>query len=219
MVLATVTAISFSISVLALRELRASRLSANSEPAIVSAEAGAETAIFYRLRGLNSYTNSCPNTVSENLGTGTSFKICNQYYDSPYIFGTSDTNNEVVILNDPANPSNAASGYTSFSVYATSSTNFISLLRLDIYDLDNPGLGPESQPLVTVGNSRTIVLDPAKSYAVFLAPVSPPSGSVSGYIRGFISASEVGIPSKNTKLTSTGSRATLLRKIQIELKK
>jgi len=224
MVLASVSAISFAVSIFSLRELRASRQQAYSEPAIVSAEAGAETTLFFRMRKLASFNTNCPDSSSALLPSGQSgFSSCNQFYDDPYIFGTHHDSNEMVILNDPSNPSSMSAGYQRMMVTATSSVNSINLMRLDIYDMDDPASGPLfPQPTVTVGGATVNVnLNPAKSYAVILVPLpTGVPGSVSGYIRGMNASGLVmGIPSKSPTISSTGSRQGLLRKLEVLLKR
>lgn len=223
MILSLTTAVSFTLSALTLRELRASRQLAYSEPAIVSAEAGAETAMFFRIRKLPTYTNACPALSSQNLPSGaTSFGFCNDYYDNPYIFGTSFSQNEVVLLFDPVDSTNQAAGYASITVTATSSTNFVNQMQIRAYDVNQSGAEScGSNPVCTtfsVPGNGTVNLDSAKSYAVFLAPVT--SGGVSGFITGRDSGgSVIGVPSKSPVIESTGYKSTVLRKLEVILKR
>ncbi|MBI4053806.1 MAG: hypothetical protein HY397_00575 [Candidatus Doudnabacteria bacterium] len=222
MVLAAVTAITFALSTLTLKEIRASRQLAQSEPAILSAEAGAETALFFRIRELTTYNNVCPTLVTQVLPSGSSnFSFCNQLYDNPYIFATDSANNEVVLLFDPLNPANPSAGYGSITVNATSSTAFVPSIQLRIYDLDLAA-SPDvcsSNPICTtvaIPGSAAVPLNPSKSYAIFLIPTSP--GTAGGVIQGFDgSGGSLGIPSKNPKVSSTGAKANLLRKLQVIL--
>lgn len=224
-ILASVAVISFTVSILALRELKAARQQAYSEPAIVSAEAGAETALFFSVRGIPGISPVCPGSYSENQTQGDAgFNVCNLYYDDPYFFNTSSSQNEVVLLNDPANLANTVAGYQRIDVTATSSTNYISSVQLNIYDLDHPeqGIVITPEPIVNVGGALvSVTLDPNKSYAVFLVP-KPDwiSGTASGFIKGYNSSGvSKGVPSKNPKVESTGSKQTLLRKLQVIFKR
>ena len=221
MILSLTTAVSFAMAALTLREIQSSRQLANSEPAIVSAEAGAETAMFFRIRKLPTYTNACPALSSQTFPSGsTSFGFCNDYYDNPYIFGTSSSQNEVVLLYDPVNGTNQAAGYTSISVTATSTTNFVNQMQLKAYDVNEssvPSCG--TNPVCStfsVPGTGSISLDPAKSYAIFLVPVT--SGGVSGFITGRDAGGNIiGLPSKSPRISSTGYKSTILRKLEVIL--
>lgn len=221
MILSLTTAVSFALSALTLREIQSSRQLANSEPAIVSAEAGAETAMFFRIRKLPTYTNPCPSLNSQTLPSGgTGFGFCNEFYDNPYIFGTSSGQNEVVLLYDPTNETNQAAGYSAISVTATSTTNFVNQMQLRAYDVNQTssetcGTNPSCSTISAPGTG-SINLDPGKSYAIFLVPVT--SGGVSGFATGRDSVGNViGIPSKSPRISSTGYKSTILRKLEVIL--
>lgn len=221
LILSLTTAVSFALGALTLREIKSSRQLANSEPAIVSAEAGAETAMFFRIRKMSSFTNSCPTLNTQTFPAGTtSFSVCNDYYDNPYIFGTNSASNEVVLLFDPTNAANQAAGYVSINLTATSTTNFVNQMQVRAYDVNQAsGQSCGTNPVCTtlsVPGGGTLGLDPSKSYAIFLVPVT--AGNVSGFITGRDSAGNaIGIPSKSPKISSTGSKSTILRKLQVIL--
>lgn len=222
-ILSLTTVISFAMSALALREIRSSRQLAYSEPAIISAEAGAETAMFFRIRKLPTYSIACPASSSQTLPLGTtSYGFCNDYYDNPYIFGTSSTQNEVVLFYDPINAANQAAGYSSLSVTATSTTNFVNQMQLKAYDVNlagsaTCGVNPTCTTFAVPGTG-TIALNPSKTYAVFLAPIT--AGGVSGYLTGTDSSGNViGVPSKSPSILSTGYKSTVLRKLEVILRR
>jgi hypothetical protein len=223
MVLALVTAVSFSISALALREIQLSRQLANSEPAIISAEAGAETAMFFRIRKLPTYTTACPNVNTQTLSSGTTFfSFCSDYYDNPYIFHTFTTNNEVILLFDPINNTNQAAGYSALDITATSTVGGVNLMQVKAYDINQPsGQNCGTNPVCStfsVPGTGSINLNPNKSYAVFLVPVT--SGEVGGYLTGRDAGNNIiGVPSKSPRLSSTGYKSSVLRKLEVILKR
>ncbi len=213
-VLAAVSAISFSVAALVLREIRSSRILSQSEPSLIAAEGGAETALFFRIRGLNSYTNQCPSGHTGSLG-GAGFTVCNDYYDTPYFFSTSSTTNEVLLLNDPANPANSAAGYSSLSITATSGS--ASVLQIRAYDLNSNNPVAIQTSLIVPGNVTLSGLNPNASYAVFLVPQSGsnPNPIANGSAIG--NGGSKGIPSKNPSIISTGTRNTLIRRLEVQL--
>lgn len=214
LILAAVSAISFSVGTLVLRELKSSRQLSQSEPVIVSAEAGAETALFFRMRKLaDQYVSSCPSSDQGTLSNGSTYSVCNDYYDNPYIFETHSSDPEVVLLIDPSDPNNVAAGYSSLTINATSSSpGVIAQLIVEAYDLSATST-IAAWGTISIPGSTTLDLDPQKSYAVFLRPAS--SGSVSGSMTG--NSGTKGIPSKTPTITSAGSNSALVRKLKIFL--
>lgn len=217
-ILASVSVISFSLGGLVLREISSSRQLAQSEPVIISAEAGGESALFFRIRKLSAYSQICPAASQQTLSSGAQFAVCSDLYDNPYIFATSFDKVEVVVLDKPEDPGNPAADYGSVTITATSGTAV--LLKAEAFDLNSPS-APPLTATIGVPGSGTLSLDPAKSYALFLYPCgSPPcsSGNVSGSITGTASdGSPKGIPSKSPTIESTGSRGELIRKLEIFL--
>ncbi|OGE80369.1 MAG: hypothetical protein A2826_02845 [Candidatus Doudnabacteria bacterium RIFCSPHIGHO2_01_FULL_43_23] len=223
LVLASVTVVSFSIGALTLRELRASRQLSLSEPAINSAEAAAETALFFRLREINQLASTCPTLISGSLSTGSNYEFCSNLYDDPYYFNTASDNVRVVLLYNPADNTNPAAGYTSITITATSGTavNF----DVDAYDINAPGDLPK-HTVVTVDGTAPLSpvvlggLDSNKSYAVFLDPGGS-SLTANGTVNG-TTGSITGIPSESPSIEATGIVDTglvqdLRRKLEIFL--
>ena len=239
LVLASVTVVSFSIGALTLRELRASRQLSLSEPAINSAESGGETALFFRLRGINQLATTCPALSTGTLPSGADYEFCSNLYDDPFDFETSFSDTDVVLLYNPADSTDPAAGYSSVVIDAISGSGTLQM-RAYAYDLEDPNSCPANSGIIIVpGNGSIPVLDPGKSYAVFLFPCGSPggipescggsggtpsclSGTVTGTIDGTTSGGIDGIPSESptietTGVVDTGLAEDLRRKIQIFL--
>lgn len=224
-VLASVSILSFSVATLVLKEIKSSRRLINSEPAIIAAEAGGETVLYFRVRDLAQYNEPCPTSVTQSLPTGgtyaSSVQTCTDYYDDPYYFLTASQGyldgNEAVLLNDPTDDSNPAAGYTSVRMQAVSGTNGATLVTMSVYDLNDPDAGPVSTLTGAVGGSAvSAALDPAKSYVVFLDPGGS-NRTASGTIT--ITGTPPGVPSKNPAINATGSRNDLERKLEVRFRK
>jgi hypothetical protein len=235
MVLSIVSILSFSLGALVLREIKVSRQMAKSEPAIVAAEAGAETALFYRIRNLRGVGPSemfvgCSDINPGTTGTigSSSFEFCSKYYDNPYIFGTHGTHLEVVVLYNPENPTNPAAGYTSIYITATSSSPTTNILRADAWDLSTATV--TASTLIAVGSGGSLSgLSANTSYGVFLYPCNTPplpathvvcnadtrvSGSITVNAGGGPTA---GIPAKYPRILSKGVRDNLIRQLEVKL--
>ncbi|OGE88582.1 MAG: hypothetical protein A2722_03120 [Candidatus Doudnabacteria bacterium RIFCSPHIGHO2_01_FULL_50_11] len=227
MILAAVAAISFSLGALVIREVKSSRYLSQSEPAVSSAETGAEAALFFRIRQLNSYNAGCPTTNQGSLPGGSSYAVCSNFYDNPYIFATSSTTYDVLILDDPANPASTAGGYSSLFLIATSGS--ASTVRADAYDMDSSNPTAITTILNVPGSATLSGLDPAKRYVVFLVPTPPSLGFPNptaggcavgnGSISNCSQAGSKGIPSHFPKISSSGSEASLIRRLEVQLRR
>jgi hypothetical protein len=115
MILAAISAIVFSISVIALNEVKTSSDEINSEPAITGAEAMAEQMLYDNIRGLNS---SCTGTpLNESLpssGVSTTF-INSYYYPGTYIATVAANSSQSLYLYNPCLPGSDPD-YTDISV-------------------------------------------------------------------------------------------------------
>lgn len=215
MILATTSLLSFSIGTLVLRELKSSRQFSQSEPAYGSAEAGAETGLFFHIRKLDEYNEICPSTDSGTLSSGSGFEICSNLYDDPFYFNTTTDNVKAILLFNPLDQSDPAAGYSQISITATSGTAVV--LTASAYNLDDP---EEEAITVSVGvgggPSTLSGLDPNKSYAVFLDPGGI-SLSANGSVTGITGGGATGIPSETPTLESTGNKNNLLRKLRVKL--
>lgn len=225
-ILSATTVITFSIGALALREIVASRQLIKSEPAIVSAEAGAETALYFQLRKIYSaeVTTSCPTLKTLTLPSGATVQVCSNYFDNPYIFTSTSEEVETVLLYDPTDLSSVAAGYTSLYVVANSGSAGVTQMLVDVRDTSNPSVAASLWPVAVPGSVTVSGLDAGKSYAVFLYPCGSPAGSpptcssgntVSGSVTG--NGGTKGIPSKNPSLESTGVFGDMLRKLRVQL--
>jgi len=233
LILAAVSALSFSLGALAIREIKSSRQLLHSEPALTAAEAGGETALFFRTRGLDQYKEVCPTTTSGNLSSGSaSFEVCSDLYDDPFNFSTAYNDIDVVILDNPLDTSDPRAGYSSVTISPTAGT--ATVIRAFAYDLANPSVCPvDSFPISVPGTGTLSGLDPNKSYAVFIYPCgdtaceagkpkipSCASGTASGTMTGVANIgadSFNGIPSESPKINSTGRKNNLLRRLELLL--
>jgi len=236
MILSSVAIISFSLGSLAIREIRASRIASQSEPAIVAAEAGGEKLLFFRMRGLTDFAALCPSLNSDSYPAGSSYEACNDLYDDPYYFQSYDDNVSVVLLNNPIDPNSSIAGYSNITINATTSDNTI-LMRAYAFNLDNLNECPRDSGIFSsnpgTGNFSSQPLDPNKRYAVFLYPCANPgeppqcnpavttlpacTGNevVRGSITGSTSLGATGIPSENPKIQSSGAKSSLIRKLEV----
>jgi len=115
MILAAVSAIVFSISVIALNEVKTSADEINSEPAITGAEGMAEQMLYDNIRGLNTSCTGTPqNETLSSSGVTTSF-VNSYYYPGTYITTVAANSSQSLYLYDPCLPG-AAPNYTSLSV-------------------------------------------------------------------------------------------------------
>lgn len=209
-ILTAVVAVSFSLGSLVIREIRSSRYLSQSEPTILTAEAGAETGLFFRLRKISTVNKECGTAVdSESLaGIGSRFEVCSDFYDKPYYFTTQPGAVEVVMLINPTDET-LAGGYDSIVIGIDPGVS-ASSLDIRAYNLDDP---TETVTVSGIIGDEVILggLYLTKSYAVFLVPTG---GEATGFIwdRDYVR----GIPSKNPKTFSTGKKGDLIRKLQVQ---
>jgi hypothetical protein len=122
LILSAVSAIVFSISVIALNEVKTSADEINSEPAITGAEAMSEQMLYDNIRGLNSACTGTPLTETlPSSGVTTTF-VNSYYYPGTYITSVAASSSQVLYLYDPCLPG-AAANYTSLSVQLGPSGN------------------------------------------------------------------------------------------------
>jgi hypothetical protein len=210
--LASVTFISFSISTMLLREITATRLILQSEPAISGANSGGELALFRLLRGAGSVGSSGSLPQS-----GANYQVEPQLYDNPYIFTVAADHTASAGLYDAENPNNKAADYGSFTI-----TNYgpgvSKPIKIRVVSWGEPDTEICSQNL-GIGQSFTCsgLNRPDDRYLITIENTSH-SGSASGEIRAFDDAGQAkGVPSDSPGMKVTGQSGTVIRKIQINL--
>jgi hypothetical protein len=218
MILAAISAIVFSISVIALNEVKTSSDEINSEPAITGAEAMAEQMLYDNIRGLNSSCTGTPlNETLPSSGVATTF-VNSYYYPGTYITSVAANSSQVLYLYDPCLPG-AAANYTSLSVQmgATGNGN----VAVCSWNLSNCQASPDIAGYsLSAGQDTTNVTGgptPLNSNAQYQIILTNTTGSPESFGLTTTSTSPsviTGIPAPIVTIITTGSLGGVTRKLQ-----
>ncbi len=210
--LAVTTFISFSISVIVVREIKGARLVLQTEPAISGANDGGEIGLYQYTRetGFTTLTGSLPQS-------GVDYEITTQLFDDPYVISASTVHPTRVSLYDPVDPDNQVADYGSVTVKNTGSTNPLKFTVYSWSDPTNP-VCPES-PAISNGSSRTC-LNLTAADDRYVVDIDTTSGA--GTIRAEITATSnsgvsKGIPTASPVIEVIGKHLEVQRKIEINL--
>ena len=207
LILSAITAIVFSISTIALNEIRTNADLTKTEPVIRADEGIAEDSLFRQLRGFSTLPAcSSPSTTSLN---SVNVSICaGAYFDNPYTFDLVASQRRDFYLVNPTNQS-AAPGYTSASVTMTGGST-ANVYLCDISVVDCPSTPSSSKALNTTSSTTwSSNLDPSTKYQLI---VINGAGSVGSFA---ITTAPNGLPSGTTTIDATGSKQSVTRKIQV----
>lgn len=213
--LSAVTFVSFSLSTVALRELKSARLVTNAEPAFAGANAGGETGLYRLQRGAGSISSS-NQSLSQSSAT---YDIIADLLDDPYLYTVAGGQTLNVGLYDPENTNNQDLLYRSVRV-----ANQVNPIRVTVASWFNPNNPVCNNINVPPGGALTCTLvGPDYRYLVTLVNLGAgtSNGTVqafdgSGILTGPLSAVPAGIPSDKPSIEITGKSGEVRRKIQIK---
>lgn len=210
--MASVTFISFSISTLLLREIMATRLVLQTEPAISGANSGGEVALFRLLRGAGNV-----GTTGTLAQSNVNFQVDPRLYDIPYTFSIPAGGTLTIALYDAENPDNLAAGYGYLRVINNASQQS----RPINFQVVSWGEPDETICSKNLGTSQEYVCTAlTRSDDRYLITIQNTSGS--GTATGAIHAysedgQEKGVPSSSPDMRVTGQSGNAVRKIEINL--
>lgn len=219
MIMASLSAIVFSISAIALNEVRTASNEANSEPAITGAEGVAEEQLFQDVRGVNT---TCASSGYENFGlSGVHVTYVNSYYYAgAYNFGIPSGGEQDFYIYNPC-IRNGPPGYTSITVQlqngsvANATVDLCSWNNQDC--ANNPDLG---QAVLSPGGSVTFPssqIDPSTQYVI---AIQYGNSAFAGNLSIQTTATDpqiTGIPAADVTIITTGSKGGTTRKLQTQL--
>ncbi len=219
MIMAALSAIVFSISAIALNEVRTSKSESGSEPAITAAQGEAEEQLFTNVRGLNTSCASAGSEVFSSSGANTSFTT-SYYYNGAYNFSIPSGGEQDFYLYNPCNQA-LAPGYTSVTIQEQSTSVGTATVHLCSWTntdcKDNGDLASQSlSPGGSVSFGRGTISTNTQYVISVIYSVSSSSGvfSISAASRNTL---QNGIPSNQVTIITTGSKDGTTRKLQTEV--
>jgi len=210
MILAAVSAVVFSISVIALNEVKTSADEINSEPAITGAEALAEDMLYTNIRGLATSCSGNPQSATlPESGVATTFEN-SYYYPGTYNVSVPANSNLPLYLYNPCSPG-ATPYYTSVTVQLGSGSGSVSVCT---WNNSNCQASPDVDGYqLSAGNSSTTDLSDMIQYQIILSNTSNSSESF-GLTTTSDNSAVTGIPAPNITIITTGSLGGVTRKLQ-----
>ena len=208
--LAVTTFISFSLSVIVVREIKGARLVLQTEPAISGANAGGEVGLYQYTRqtGFTTLSGSLPQS-------GVDYEIKTELFDDPYLVN-SNTEPAKVSLYDPVNPDNQNADYKTVTVKNTGSPSSI---RFRVFSWSDPVNPVCNWTTVPSGQSRTCnnLTAADDRYVVEIEK----EGASTIVIAEVTTTNELnqskGVPSNSPVIEVTGKHLEVQRKIEINL--
>lgn len=213
MILAAISAIVFSISVITLNEVKISANEINSEPAITGAEAMSEQMLYENIRGMNSSCAGTPlNETLSSSGVTTTF-VNSYYYPGTYIATVAAGSSESLYLYNPCLPGSDPQ-YTDISVQMGISGS--GAVAICTWNVSNCQSSPDVNGFsLSSGQTQdTPGLDPGEQYQLILTNTTALPESF-----GLTTISEnpsviTGIPAPIVTIITTGSLGGVTRKLQ-----
>lgn len=208
--LASVTFISFALSTVIIREMKAARLILETEPALSGANSGGEVALyrFQRSFGGSGSQGSLPQSNA-------SYTVATDFYDDSYDFTVQANEILKISLYDAENIANVQPGYSSVRVANTTGQP----IKANVYSWATP-----SAPLcvfnsIPAGNNSICSNLNAGADQRYIVEVERQgAGSATGQLTALGVGGEVkGIPAAVPQMTVTGSSGGTQRRIQIRL--
>ncbi len=207
LVLAAMSAIVFSVSAIAINEIRSNSDVARTEPVLKADEGIAEDSLFKIIRGFST-VGDC-NSPSSSVLNGVTVTYCaGAYLNNPYSFELAADDRKDMYLVNPTSQA-AAPGYNSVSVTILGgSTGTVYLCTIDVTDCPS---SPQSTRVLNPSTAPTwsSALDPSMKYQVIVINGAGVIGSYS------VTTSPNGLPAGVTTLQTSGSRQNVTRKLQI----
>lgn len=210
--LAAITLVSFSLSVIIIREIRTARILSKTEPAIAGANAGGEIGLYRMQRNIAGGIGATGSMQQSQ----TNYTIVPNLYINDYPFSIITGQHLTVGLYDAEDFANQNLPYRSITVINANGGP----VKVDFFPwADSTNI--ICSPNVPSGQSTTCNLAPP-DYRYVVSINKDSSGTTSGIIRAYSgsggSGSQIGIPSDTPIIESTGITGEVRRKIQIKLK-
>jgi len=211
--LATISFVSFSLSSVILREIRAARLVQNSEPALASANSGGEVSLYRLQRNIGGISVSGVAMQS----SGATFDVVPDLTDTQFPF-TATANDAFVSIYNPDSLTTADTGARSVRVTNNGPRHADIWVR--------PWSNSETVRCffnnVNPGDSRTCnLLGPDYRYQIHIQRTGGGGQNALGFVEAFTgpdaTGSALGIPSASPVLDVTGRHSEVQRKIRVNL--
>lgn len=215
MVLASIIAIVLSFGSIALNEVKTSGELVKTEPALTSAEAGAELGLFQSIRGIGGISTNCNSPTISTFSNGASLSSCENYYlPNPNNLNLLSGAEQDYYIYNPTNQSqNSAPGYQSVSIYMNSgSSATIDLCTWN--DANCTGAPDVSSAVINNGGTWSSALNSSSKYQLIILNSSQPASFI---INDTNSNNNVGLPSGTTLIQTSGSNGDVTRKIETNL--
>lgn len=213
MILAAISAIVFSISIITLNEVKTSSDEINSEPAITAAEGKAEDMLYTDIRGLDTSCTGTPlNETFPSSGVRSTFEN-SYYYPGTYNVTVPASSSLALYLYDPCLPGNPAH-YTSIMVQLGIPGN--ANVALCSWALATCQTSPDvaSDALSAGQSTPAYSLDPSSQYQLILTNTTAAPESFGLTTTSDTPAIVTGMPAPFITIITTGSLGGVTRKIQ-----
>lgn len=215
MVLASIIAVVLSFGTIALNEVKTSGELIKTEPALTSAEAGAELGLFESIRGVGGISSNCSSPTVSTFSNGVSLSSCENYYlPNPNNLSMLANSEQDYYLYNPTNQSpNSAPGYQSISIYMGSGSS--ATIDLCTWTDGNCTGAPDvSSAVINNGGTWSSNLNPSFKYQLIIFNGSQPASFI---ISDTNTNNNVGLPSGTTLIQTSGSNGDVTRKVETSL--
>lgn len=222
MILAALTAIVFSLSAVAINELKTSANVTNTEPAIIGAEAVAEDLMFQYTRGTNPSCNTTSTATLNYLSTGANVSVSSvtsYYYDGAQTFALSSGGEQDLYMYNPCSPGTAP-GYESLTVQLGPTSGASAVVNVCTWASTTCSASSDlgmAEPIASGGAYTFSGLDPGTQYQMAIENNGSAVDQFSLTTTSNNPSVITGMPATQVTIQTTGSKGGQTRKLQTTL--